>query len=74
MVHQRVLALFFPTLVDTIGITGAFFMFAGIGAVMLLFVVTQVPETRGISLERLEEDITSGRAYDFPKNPLARRA
>lgn len=69
-----VLALFFPTLIDTIGITGAFFMFAGIGAVMLLFVVTQVPETRGISLERLEEDITSGRAYDFPKNPLARRA
>ena len=68
-----VLALFFPSLVDGIGITGAFFMFAAIGAVALVFVITQVPETRGISLEKLEADITSGRAYEFSKNPFARR-
>lgn len=67
------LALFFPSLVDAVGITGAFFMFAVIGAIMLVFVVTQVPETRGISLERLEESITSGRAYEFSKNPFTRR-
>ena len=67
------LALFFPSLVDGIGITGAFFMFAGIGAVALVFVLTQVPETRGITLEELEEDITSGKAYEFGKNPFTAR-
>ncbi len=66
------LALFFPSLVDGIGITGAFFMFAVIGLCALVFVITQVPETRGITLEKLEEDVTSGRAYTFSKNPFAR--
>ena len=50
------LALFFPSLVAGIGITGSFFLFAAIGVVALLFVYTQVPETRGRSLEALEED------------------
>lgn len=62
-----VLTLFFPSLVAAIGITGAFFLFAGIGAVALLFVVTQVPETRGVSLEKLEHDVTHGAVYDFRK-------
>jgi sugar porter (SP) family MFS transporter len=57
------LALFFPTLVATIGITGSFFLFAGIGVVALLFVWTQVPETRGRSLEALEEDVATGQIY-----------
>ena len=69
---NRMLALFFPSLVDGIGITGAFFMFAIIGACALVFVITQVPETRGITLEKLEEDVTSGRAYNFSNNPFAR--
>ena len=51
---------------------GRFFMFAVIGAAALIFVITQVPETRGITLEQLEEDVTSGRAYTFSKNPFAR--
>ena len=67
------LALFFPTLVDSLGITGAFYLFAAIGVVALIFVITQVPETRGVSLERLEKDVTSGRAFEFTKNPFARR-
>ncbi len=65
------LALFFPALVDGIGITGAFFMFAAIGVVALLFVRTQVPETRGVSLEQLEAGITTGRAYEFRANARA---
>ena len=52
------LGLYFPTLVASIGITGSFFLFAGIGVVALLFVYTQVPETRGRSLEALEEDVS----------------
>ncbi|MBC3193069.1 sugar porter family MFS transporter [Pseudonocardia sp. C8] len=62
---NAVLALFFPSLVAAIGITGAFFLFAGVGAVALVFVVTQVPETRGVSLEKLEHDVTHGTVYGF---------
>src|SRR5690606_9572822 len=64
---NALLALFFPSLVAGIGITGAFYLFAGIGVVALIFVVTQVPETRGVSLEKLERDVTSGAVYDFKK-------
>jgi len=57
------LALFFPTLVAGIGITGSFFLFAAIGVIALLFVWKQVPETRGRSLEALEEDVSTGEIY-----------
>ena len=40
-----------------------FFMFAAIGVIALLFVITQVPETRGRSLETLEEDLESGAIF-----------
>src|SRR4051812_2509242 len=61
------LALFFPSLVDGIGITGVFFLFAAVGVIALIFVITQVPETRGRSLEPLEEDVETGAIYDFRK-------
>ena len=61
------LALYFPTLVAGIGITGSFFLFAAIGVVALLFVYTQVPETRGRSLEALEEDVESGAIFNIRK-------
>jgi MFS transporter, SP family, major inositol transporter len=47
--------LFFPTLVAGIGISSTFFLFAVVGALSFLFVWTMVPETRGRSLEELEE-------------------
>ena len=57
------LGLYFPTLVAAVGITGSFFLFAGIGVVALIFVYTQVPETRGRTLEALEEDVATGQIY-----------
>ena len=57
------LALFFPSLVAAVGISGTFFLFAGIGVIALIFVATQVPETRNRSLEDLEEDISTGAIY-----------
>ncbi|GAA1640372.1 sugar porter family MFS transporter [Brevibacterium sanguinis] len=60
-----VIALVFPSMVAAIGISGVFFVFAGVGVIALIFVATQVPETRGISLETMEEGIESGMAYDF---------
>jgi major inositol transporter-like SP family MFS transporter len=47
--------LFFPSLVAAFGISSTFFMFAVIGALSFLFIWTMVPETRGRTLEQLEE-------------------
>ncbi|HLT67727.1 MAG TPA: sugar porter family MFS transporter [Microbacterium sp.] len=65
------LSLYFPSLVDGMGITGTFFLFAGVGAVALLFVVTQLPETRGRTLEQLEEGVTTGQIFTLSKRDQA---
>ena len=69
-----VLALYVPSLIEGIGITGTFFLFAVIGAIALLFIVTQVPETRGWSLEKLEEEVTTGAIYIDTIKGKAKRA
>jgi MFS transporter, SP family, major inositol transporter len=65
------LGLFFPTLVASVGITGTFFMFGVVGILALIFIYTQVPETRGRTLEALEEDVTTGAIYLVHKTPAA---
>ena len=62
-VANGVLSLYFPSLVAAVGITGTFFLFAGVGVLALIFVYTQVPETRGRTLEALEEDVSTGAIY-----------
>ncbi|QEW02262.1 sugar porter family MFS transporter [Microbacterium lushaniae] len=57
------LSLYFLSLVDAVGITGTFFLFAVVGALALLFVWRFIPETRGRTLEALEEDVTTGAIY-----------
>lgn len=57
------LSLYFLSLVDAVGITGTFFLFAAVGALALFFVWRCVPETRGRTLEALEEDVTTGDIY-----------
>jgi MFS family permease len=47
--------LFFPSLVAAINISGTFFIFAVVNALALVFIWTMVPETRGRTLEQLEE-------------------
>ncbi|MFH8251880.1 sugar porter family MFS transporter [Microbacterium sp. B2969] len=61
------LGLYFPSLVEAVGITGTFFLFAGVGVLSLIFVWTSVPETRGRTLEALEEDVTTGAIYTVGK-------
>ncbi|GAA2175500.1 sugar porter family MFS transporter [Agrococcus versicolor] len=51
------LALAFPSLVDSIGISGTFFGFAVLGALALAFVLWRLPESRGRTLESLEVDV-----------------
>ncbi|KAA9148501.1 sugar porter family MFS transporter [Microbacterium lushaniae] len=57
------LSLYFLSLVDAVGITGTFFLFAVVGVLALLFVWRFIPETRGRTLEALEEDVTTGAIY-----------
>lgn len=57
------LSLYFLSLVEAVGITGTFFLFAAVGVIALLFVWRWVPETRGRTLEALEEDVTTGVIY-----------
>jgi major inositol transporter-like SP family MFS transporter len=66
------LGLYFPTLVGAVGITGSFFAFAVVNALALVFVTTQVPETRGRTLEQLEEDVTTGALHLRTARPRRR--
>lgn len=50
----------FLTLVDHLGLSGAFWLYAGLNALFVLLVVLFVPETRGLTLERIERDLTAG--------------
>lgn len=68
-----VLTLFVPTLVTSVGITGTFFTFAVIGVGAVVFVWRLVPETRGRSLEALEEDVITGTINIIKRKTDARR-
>lgn len=57
------LGLYFPTLIAAVGISGSFFLFAALNAIAVIFVFKVVPETRGLTLEKLEEDVTTGAIY-----------
>ena len=62
-IANALLGLFFPTLVAATGITGTFFIFGAIGIIAIIFIYTQAPETRGKTLEQVEEDVATGRIY-----------
>lgn len=57
------LGLYFPTLIAGLGITNTFFAFGIVNLLSLLFVWRAVPETQGRTLEKLEEDVTTGAIY-----------
>ena len=57
-----ILALYVPSLLAALGM-GTFFLFAAIGVIMLGFLWHEVPETRGRSLEHLEEELLDGSIY-----------
>ncbi|MEU1941178.1 MFS transporter [Streptomyces sp. NPDC059474] len=53
---NALVALGFPPIVKAVGISNTFFAFATFGVLALLFIATCVPETKGRSLEELEDD------------------
>lgn len=60
---NALLGLFFPILIAALGISGTFFLFGGIGIIALVFIAKMLPETRGRTLENIEEGVTTGSIY-----------
>lgn len=61
-VANGVLALLVPSIVGAVGM-GLFVIFAVVNVLSFAFVWKFVPETRGRTLEELEEDVTTGAIY-----------
>ncbi|WP_405724523.1 sugar porter family MFS transporter [Streptomyces sp. NBC_00028] len=51
------IGLAFPSLVDAVGVSNTFFLFAVLGVLAIVFVKLCVPETKGRSLETLEAEL-----------------
>ncbi|MDN4647944.1 sugar porter family MFS transporter [Curtobacterium sp. PsM8] len=61
------LGLYFPTIVAATGITGTFFGFGIVGLLALFFIWKFVPESRGRTLEEVEEGVTTGNIFTVDK-------
>ena len=59
-VTNAIIAFAFPILVETIQIQGAFLVFVVLGLIAIAFLTKFLPETRGRSLEQLEEAFAAG--------------
>ena len=62
-VTNAVIAGLFPVVVGAVGITGAFMVFVVLGVIAIAFLTVFLPETRGRSLEELEEDFAVGKFH-----------
>jgi major inositol transporter-like SP family MFS transporter len=71
------IGLLFPSVVASFGISATFFVFAALQVLSLIFVATSAPETRGRSLEQVEEDLSTGTIaiIDMPdgEDPASKR-
>ncbi len=55
-----VVALTFLPLVNRLGPTGTFVIFSIISVLALIFVIRKIPETKGVTLERIEKNLRKG--------------
>ncbi|MFK5160550.1 sugar porter family MFS transporter [Propionibacterium freudenreichii] len=56
-VANSIVAFAFPPLVEGVGVSTTFFIFAGLGVLAIIFMVRMVPETRNKTLEHFEEEM-----------------
>ena len=59
-IANAIIAFLFPIIVVAIGIQGAFGVFVVLGLIAIVFLKAFLPETRGHSLEELEERFAAG--------------
>ncbi|KJV34706.1 sugar porter family MFS transporter [Pantoea sp. SM3] len=64
------ISLMFPILLASVGLSGAFFIFALVGIVGAIFVVRYVPETRNRSLEQIEHYLHDWLSNEEPQPQL----
>ena len=64
---NALISFVFPQIVEAIGSTPTFLVFAAINALSFFFVWRAVPETKGRSLERLEEDFRTQAIRTVPR-------
>jgi major inositol transporter-like SP family MFS transporter len=55
-ISNFLVGLFFPVLLNGIGISATFFVFAIFGISGIIFIRKFLPETRGLSLEQIEDN------------------
>ena len=60
-IANAVIAFLFPIVVQAVGIQGAFGVFVVLGLIAIAFLWKMLPETRGRSLEELEDDFAEGK-------------
>jgi MFS transporter, SP family, major inositol transporter len=60
---NAVIAFLFPIIVDAIQIQGAFLVFVVLGLIAIAFLKVFLPETKGYSLEELEERFAEGKYH-----------
>jgi MFS family permease len=56
-----VVAFLFPVILSSWGGANAFLVFLIIAVVALIYFYTNVPETKGVSLEQIEENLNAGK-------------
>ena len=66
-----IVSLTFLDLVGAVSDAGAFLVYAVLSVVALAFVAVLVPETKGRSLEQIEEALESGHALELPASSRA---
>jgi MFS transporter, SP family, galactose:H+ symporter len=60
-VANMIVGATFLTLLNSIGHTATFWMYAGLNAVFIVFTFWLVPETKGVTLEQIEQNLLSGK-------------
>ncbi|MCB4208816.1 sugar porter family MFS transporter [Arthrobacter sp. UM1] len=62
-IANALITLTFPSLLAAIGLTGSFFSFAAVNVLAALVMWRFLPETRGRSLEEVEDGVSSGELF-----------
>jgi MFS transporter, SP family, major inositol transporter len=63
VVANAIIAFLFPIIVEAIDIEGAFLVFVVLGLIAIAFLKAFLPETKGYSLEELEERFAAGKNH-----------
>ena len=66
-IANAVLSRFFLNIVEAFSLTGTFFGFAVVNLIAVAVMFKFLPETRGRSLEDVEEDVTTGAIFQVQK-------